>query len=99
MAEAVLLTTPAVTPASSTTDLRVAQLLLSPARERFMLTIRGTRGEVIEVTREGPEAVTLLKALNKANGSVKSLERRALEWFLSQPEGAAWPGTITGAPD
>lgn len=96
MAEALTLTTPAT---RTTTTYRVAQLHLEPDDRRFTLVVRGTNGETITAYREGTDAVTLMRALNKANNTIKSLERRALEWLAAQPEGAAIPGTISGAPD
>jgi hypothetical protein len=49
--------------------------------------------------RAGGVAVTLMRQLNKANGTIKSLDKRALEWFATQPEAVDLQGTITGTPD
>jgi hypothetical protein len=99
MAEALLLTTPLTTPASSTTSYHVVRLYLDMEQQWILLAVRGTRGELVEARRDGAAAVTLLRTFNKANGSVKSLERRAIEWLQTQPEGADLAGTITGTPD
>ena len=32
--------------------------------------------------------------LNKANGTIESLDRRALEWFLTQPEAVDLQGAV-----
>jgi hypothetical protein len=47
-------------------------------------------------THRGTEAQTLIVALNKADLSVKSLERRVLEHLIA--EGKIPPATITGTP-
>ena len=99
MAEELTLTTPIVKPQQTTTGYHVARLVLDPELKRFFLAVRGTQGEVIEATREGAPAVALMSTLNTANGTIKSLQRRALEWLATQPEGAALAGAITGAPD
>lgn len=99
MAEQIILTTPTTTPSSSTTSFKVARLLLNPEQALIVIVVRGTRGEIIEATREGSVATNLMQILNKANGTIKSLEKRAMEWLQTQPEGALLQGTITGTPD
>lgn len=99
MAEELTLTTPVVIPQKTTTGYKIARMTLDPEQQRFLLIVRGTLGETIEARRDGAVAMTLLRQLNKANGTVKSLDKRALEWLQTQPEGAALQGTITGAPD
>ena len=99
MAERITLTSPIVVPASSTTDYEVARLLLDPHRSLFTVVVRSNRGELLSATRQGPVALTLIRQLNKANGATKSLERRALEWLQTQPEGAPLAGAITGTAD
>ena len=99
MAEQILLTTPSIIPAKTTSTYKVARLLLDPEHSQFLIIIRGNEGEIIEAHREGQVAVDLMRALNKANNAIKSMERRALEWLQSQPEGISLIGNITGTPD
>jgi hypothetical protein len=99
MAEELTLTTPVVTPAKTTTGYYVGRLLMDRDQQLFLMIVRGTNGESRGAERRGVEAMTLMRALNKANGTIKSLDRRALEWYLTQPEGADLQGAVTGAPD
>ena len=99
MAEVLTLTTPVVIPQQTTTGYKVARLTLDPEQQKFLLIVRGTLGQSIEARRDGSVAMTLMNQLNKANGTIKSLDRRAIEWLQTQPEGAALVGTITGTPD
>jgi hypothetical protein len=102
MAEELTLATPVVKPEQTTTGYKVARLYLDPEQRRFFLAVRGTQGEIVEATREGAVAMSLMNLLRTANGQVKSLDRRALEWLQTQPEGVAASmnlGTITGTPD
>jgi hypothetical protein len=98
MAELISLTTPVVV-TQTTTGYKVARLTLDPEHAVFVLEVRGTNGELIPIRRSGPAAMTLMSQLNTANGQIKSLQRRALEWAVTQPEGAGLVGTITGTPD
>lgn len=45
----------------------------------------------------GATATTLMAALNKANGTIKSLHRRVLEQLAT--DGVLTAGTVTGTPD
>lgn len=99
MAEQIILTSPVVIPAKSTTSYKVIRLILEPEAARFLIAVRGSQGEIIEAHREGQEATDLMRVLNKANNSTKSMEKRALEWLQSQPEGSSLVGNITGSPD
>lgn len=99
MAEELTLTTPITTPATTTVTYKVVRLYLDQEGQTFLLVVRGTRGELIDARRSGPVAVSLMRVFNKANGTVKSLEKRALEWLQGEPEGAALAGSITGTPD
>lgn len=99
MSEQITLTAPIVIPQKTTSNYKVARLLLDMENASFIIVARGNQGEIVEAFRKGTEATDLMKILNKANGTVKSLEKRALEWLQSQPEGSALIGTITGTPD
>jgi len=57
---------------------------------------RGDNGEYTSIEYEGSMATTLMKALNKADLSVKSLQRRIMERAVSDGK---LNGTISGTPD
>jgi hypothetical protein len=98
MAEQLGLTTPEVTPQITNTGYRIAQIRLSivPFAEVVILLI-GDNGERVEVrTADDTEATQILQQLNTANLSVKSLQRRCLEWCASKLPRLA--GTVSGTP-
>lgn len=96
MAEQLDLAVPEVKPEVVTTAYRVARMWLDVEGETFSVQLRGTNGERREIRREGPEALALMVALNTANLSIRSLQRRVLEWAVSQGELA---GVVSGTPD
>lgn len=99
MSEQITLTVPAVIPEKITTSYKIIRLLLEIEDKHFILAVRSSQGEVIEVSRQGTVAIDLMRVLNKSNNTVKSMERRALEWLQTQPEGSLLIGSITGTPD
>lgn len=99
MAEQIVLTNPIVIPSKTTTEWHVAQLNLDPDNARFTLIVKSNQFDLIVAFRQGIPAVDLMKVFNKANGQTKSLEKRAMEWLQTQPEGAPLIGSITGTPD
>jgi hypothetical protein len=96
MAETVTLATPEITPQITTTDYRVSYLQLDIERASVVIHLRGTNGERKEVRYEGPVASSLMVALNTANLSVKSLQRRILERIITDGRIA---GAVSGSPD
>lgn len=94
--ETLSLTTPETVPAITTTDYRVIVLHLDLEGAQIAIHLRGTNGERREFRYEGAEATQLLVALNKANLSIKSLQRRILEKLIADGKLA---GNVTGAPD
>jgi len=96
MAETVTLTTPEITPQITTTDYRVSYLQLDIERASVVIHLRGTNGERKEVRYDGPAATSLMGALNTANLSVKSLQRRILERIITDGRIA---GAVSGSPD
>jgi len=94
--ETLTLTTPEVTPQITTTEYRVVYLLLEWEQGLIVIHLRGTNGERTEVRYTGPEAVTMIRTLNTANLSVKSLHKRILEKLVADGKIA---GTVTGTPD
>ena len=95
-AEQVDLTAPdQVRPGTSTYTLK--ELNLDWVNKTVVIVLRGSNGEnktVVYGENEG--SVAMLKALNKANLSVKSLHRRVMERLLADGHLA---GSISGAPD
>lgn len=85
----------------TTTSYQIDSLSLFPRRQVFVLVVVGTNGERIEFRREGAAAVTLMSQLNTSNNSTTSLQKRAMQWALTQPEASATglAGTITGTPE
>jgi hypothetical protein len=94
--EAVTLTAPEVTPAITTTQYRVGVLLLDVDGAVISIHVRGTNGERKEFRYTGPPATDLMKFLNTANLSVKSLHKRILEKLSAD---GLLVGTVTGTPD
>jgi hypothetical protein len=94
--ESLTLTTPEVVPAITTTDYRVIVLLLDWESAQIAIHLRGTNGERKEIRYEGAEATNLMVSLNKANLTVKSLQRRILEKLGAD---GLINGSVTGVPD
>jgi hypothetical protein len=95
MAESLSLTVPVVPPTVST--YRVTSLTLNFGGQKISMELTGTNGEIlIPPPIVGSTAVTLMVALNKANLSVKSLQRRILERLVAD---GVLAGTINGSPD
>jgi hypothetical protein len=91
--ETLLLTTPG----ALVTGYSLASLLLDFRNKHLGLTLVDQTGHARQVSYEGPDALTLMKALNKANLSTQSLHRRILERLAL--DGLLPPGTVSGAPD
>lgn len=75
----------------------VRSLLLDWPRARISVWLKNPTGQVEAVTYNGERALSLMRALNTANLSVKSLQRRILEVLSS--DGRLPSGSVTGAPD
>lgn len=97
MAEQLTLTTPQTIPAKLTDAYRVVFVGLYVEQRIVVVQVRGTNGEIREARAEGPEAQAILVALNTSNNTVKSLQRRVLEWVAAKLADLA--GTVTGTPD
>ena len=106
MSESVTLTTSEVTPAITTTDYRLVGLNLQFERKLIVIHLRGTNGELREFSYGGDapgtsvaerlKATNLMIALNKANLTIKSLQRRVLEQLIADD---MLLGAISGTPD
>ena len=94
--ESISLTTPEVIPAITTTDYRVVLLHLDFEKAEIAIHLRGTNGERKEFRYSGDTATTMMVGLNKANLSIKSLQRRILERLAAD---GLLSGTVTGVPD
>jgi len=94
--ERVDLTSPdQVRPGTST--YRIKELNLNFEAKVIVIVLLGANGEVKEVVYDRTSgAVALLRGLNKANLSVKSLHRRIMEQLISDNH---LGGTISGIPD
>lgn len=97
MAEQVDLTTPIVS-TSTVSSVQVTSVLIErlPAW-RFVLKWKDSAGAFFSYEEVGAEAEPQIKAFNKANLSVKSAERRALEYL--QAKGKIGAGSMSGSPD
>lgn len=93
--ELVSLTTPVIS--ASITDYHIVRIDLNRKEQRLFLVAESNTGKVIEFLESGQTALDTMVLLNKANLTVKSLERRALEYM--QTKGAIGAGSITGSPD
>lgn len=94
--ETITLTSPEVQPQIVTADYRVRRLVLDVEAPAIIIQVRGTNGEAKEFSYQGATAQALLQALNTANLTTKSLQRRILEKLIADGK---LVGTVTGTPD
>lgn len=94
MPEQLDLTDPVVFP--STTRYEVIYVCLDKRRAHIAIRVEDEAGRARDFVYSGAEATTLMRQLNKADLSVKSLERRILERLVAD---GLLAGTISGAPD
>lgn len=94
MAEQLDLTVPIV-PASRTTY-SVQALMLNWLQAVIQATLLGSDGTFVVIGWEGAAATTLMIALNKANLSTISLQKRVLQQAVTDAKLPA--GTVSGAP-
>jgi hypothetical protein len=94
VAELLTLTSPIVRP--SITTYRVDSLNLHLSGEKYTVGFLGTNGETLSYSVVGSTAKSRMVALNKVNLSVKSLERRILEFAVTD---GILAGAISGSPD
>ena len=95
MAEKLSLTTPITAP--TITEYVVDGLRIRWAAEEIVVTLLGPNGEERVERYSGDEALTRMRALNKANLTVKSLQRRVLEQLVT--DGKLPGGSVSGSPD
>lgn len=95
MPETLTFATPVTAPSKLTAKL--IRLDLQAELQYVLIQARANTGEVVEWEERGAAATTLLSQLNTANLTLKSLQRRALEYLATKrPELA---GTVSGTPD
>jgi hypothetical protein len=97
MAEILTLTTPITFPTPPTiTTYLVRMLKFDYDTSTIDIRLTGPNGEVKTFDYSGPTALTLMIALNKANLSTTSLQKRVLQQLVADGKLA---GTISGSPD
>jgi len=94
MAEQLDLTAPIVPP--SRTTYTVQALSLNWPQAVIQATLLGSDGVLLVVGWEGAAATTLMVALNKANLSTSSLQKRVLQQAVT--DGKLPAGTVSGTP-
>lgn len=102
--EELALTDPIVVPATTTAKYRVVSLTLNiesialPSQEPglILIELRDNNNERSSYRYEGTEATTMIKTLNTANLSTKSMHKRILEKLSND---GLLPGTVVGTPD
>ena len=90
--EALTLTTP-----QSVTDYRVSILKLNWDEAKIHVVVKDTQGDTVTAGYTGATATSLMIALNKANLTTNSLQKRILEQLVT--DGKLPAGTVTGDPD
>jgi hypothetical protein len=105
MAEEYTLTTPETTPAVTNAAYKVEMLHFDWVAGTIGVRLKGQNGELIHTGYGGPmatqaekdEAIQMMRSLNTANLTTKSLHKRVLERLST--DGKIPPGTTTGTPD
>jgi hypothetical protein len=95
MPEQLDLTTPIVPP--SRTSCVMTLLTLDWTASAIVARVNFSDGFEQMVYYNGPVALTLMRQLNKANLTIKSLQRLAIERFVL--DGKLPAGSVSGAPD
>lgn len=100
MAEIITLAVPEVIPAKQTTDYRIEEFTVNRAIPVWRVVFRGTNGETkVWTAPDAPTALANIRALNTANLTIKSLDRRLYEGALNAGVFGVSGGAIAGAPD
>lgn len=104
--EDLVLTAPEVIPQITTATYRLVGLFLDWERTTIVVRLRGANGETKSFTYGGNDpstsqaektkALNLMIGLNKANLSIKSLQRRVLEQLTAD---GLLVGGVSGTPD
>ena len=97
MAEKLSLTSPITLAAPTTSDYSVRSIYLGRDEQVIRVAVRDNNHVVTTHVYEGAEATTLMTALNTANLSIISLQKRILNRLAA--DGKLPAGTVTGTPD
>jgi hypothetical protein len=105
MAEELTLSTPETKPAVTNNSYQVIFTTFDWVGQTIVINVRGQNGEMIYTGYGGPmatqaekdEATKLMRTLNTANLSTKSMQKRILEKLVA--DGKVPSGTVTGTPD
>lgn len=81
----------------SITDWRMKRIDKDIEEQYILLVAKANTGKCVEALIRGAAAVTIMRALNKSNNTVKSEERRALEYM--RDNGYLGDGAISGTVD
>lgn len=92
MAQVLTLTTP-----QSVTDYRISIIKFNWDEAKITVVLKDTQGDTVTVGYTGETATSLMVALNKANLSTNSLQKRTLEQLVT--DGKIPAGTVSGSPD
>ena len=82
---------------NSSEGFQVDSLFLDWVSQLIKVVVRDAKGRTVAFTFAGPTALALMRALNKADLSAKSLHRRVLERLVT--DGRLADGTFAGLPD
>jgi hypothetical protein len=82
-------------PGLPTNHWKIDSVSLMWTQEIIKISLLGQNGERRLFSYTGPQAATMMAALNTANLSVKSLSRRVLERLVADGK---LPGTVSGTP-
>lgn len=110
MAEELILTDPVTKPAETTTKYRVMAINMDIEMMNFPtsnpptpvpnglidIRLKDDIGKYLTHQYRGDEAINLMKVLNTANLTTKSMHKRILEKLSAD---GVIPGTVTGTPD
>jgi len=91
------LETPITTP--STTSWTVDEIHLWRTDARMIVIFKGSNGEKQRCMDQGPSATATMNALNKANLSTNSLQKRAITWAQGLTPPCLGAGAVSGTPD
>lgn len=94
MAEILTLSTPVTSP--TITNYKLVALSFDIEAQSISMTAKSNTGSYLSRVINGAVAVTLMNQLNTANLSVKSLQRRVLEYMAMQGD---FTGSVIGLPD
>jgi hypothetical protein len=97
MAEKLTLASPVTPTVPAITEYSVRSIYLGRDEERIAVVVRDNNGHHTTCVYEGATAVTLMGALNRANLTSNSLQRRVLAQLAA--DGKLPGGTVTGTQD